>query len=325
MPGASTQEVVMIYDKLGKTGLKVSKLCFGSLTLGPLQANLSIEKAAELISLASDKGLNFIDTADLYGNYEHIRQGLKRSRNNWIISSKSYDYDKKGMEASLEKARREMDRDVIDIFMLHETESEHTIRGHWDAVDYLLEQKIKGTIKAVGVSTHRVEGVLGALKFDEIEVIHPIFNYKGLGIEDGDARSMEEALRKACSLGKGIFAMKPLGGGNLISTRTKAFEYLKDKHYVNSVAIGMQSEDELEYNCSMIQGEAIPDDISKSTADKTRSLHIDSWCDGCRSCVNVCGQNALIIKDGKAQVNKEKCILCGYCSASCPQFCIKVV
>ncbi len=315
----------MIYNILGKTGLKVSKLCFGSLTLGPLQANLSVEEAGDLIALASEKGINFIDTADLYENYPHIKEGLKRSKKDWIIASKSYDYDKQGMKASIEKARKEMDRDVIDIFMLHETESEHTIRGHWEAVEYLLEQKIKGKIKAVGVSTHRIEGVEGACKYKEVEIIHPIFNYRGLGIEDGDAIQMEKALKSATYMGKGIFAMKPLGGGNLIGSRIKAFDYIKRNAYIHSVAIGMQSAEELEYNCSMIIGENIPESISKTTADRTRHLHIDSWCNGCKSCVDVCGQNALNIIAGKAVVNKRKCILCGYCSASCPQFCIKVV
>jgi len=58
--------------KLGNTNIDVSRLCFGSLTISPLQRNLSYEKGAELLKYAFNKGINFLDTAELYNNYEHI-------------------------------------------------------------------------------------------------------------------------------------------------------------------------------------------------------------------------------------------------------------
>nr|WP_207740721.1 aldo/keto reductase [Alkalibacter mobilis] len=310
---------------MGQTDLSVSKLCYGSLTLGPLQADLDTDLAAELIAHASDKGINFIDTAALYGNYEHIKKGIKKSRKDWIVSSKSYDYDAKGMKASLEKARVGMDRDVIDLFMLHETESEHTIRGHWEAFEYLLNAKSKGMVRAVGVSTHRIEGVRGANKFNEIDVIHPIFNFTGLGIEDGSVEEMESAIIEAHLKGKGIFAMKPLGGGNLISQREIAFDFLKSKNFIHSIAIGMQSFEEIDYNVLMIKNQKIPEDVIEITGNRVRTLHIDEWCNGCAECIKVCGQKALKIKDGRSTVDVNKCVLCSYCSSVCPLFCIKVV
>ena len=66
----------MIYNSLGKTGIKVSRLCFGSLTLGPLQKNLSIKDGAAVIRRAAEMGVNFIDTADLYGTYPYIKEVL---------------------------------------------------------------------------------------------------------------------------------------------------------------------------------------------------------------------------------------------------------
>ena len=72
----------------------VTRLAVGSLTVGPLQANLPIERAGEILAYAFDKGINFLDTAQYYRNYEHIREGLKRCRcpENVVISSKSYCY-----------------------------------------------------------------------------------------------------------------------------------------------------------------------------------------------------------------------------------------
>jgi diketogulonate reductase-like aldo/keto reductase len=73
---------------------------------------------------------NFIDTAEMYETYEHIREAIRISGKHPVVATKSYAYSKEGARASLEKARKELDLDVIDIFLLHEQESEHTLRGH---------------------------------------------------------------------------------------------------------------------------------------------------------------------------------------------------
>ncbi|QSX08664.1 aldo/keto reductase [Alkalibacter rhizosphaerae] len=315
----------MHYIQLGQTDLTVSKLAFGTLTMGPLQANLSREEGALLLERAWDLGINFLDTADLYQNYDHIKEGLKRTSRDWILASKSYDYTWKAMKDSLEKARKGLDRDMIDIWMLHETESVHTIRGHWEAVECLMEAKQKGLIRHIGISTHHVAGVYGAMEYPEIGVIHPIFNKKGLGIADGSFLQMEEALRKAHDRGKGIFAMKPLGGGHLIKDRREAFRFVLEKEYIHSMAVGMQTVEEVEYNAALVAGRPVSHELSEKTEKQNRHLHIDSWCEGCGNCVAVCPQKALRFEDGQARVDRDACILCGYCAAVCPQFCIKVV
>ena len=66
----------MEYVELGKTGLKVSRLCFGALVIGPLQKNMPVEDGAAVIRAALERGVTFIDTAELYGTYGHIREAL---------------------------------------------------------------------------------------------------------------------------------------------------------------------------------------------------------------------------------------------------------
>ncbi len=63
--------------KLGNTGIEVSRLCFGSLTMTPFQANLTTEEGAYLIEYAYSRGINFLDTAEIYDNYHYIRRALK--------------------------------------------------------------------------------------------------------------------------------------------------------------------------------------------------------------------------------------------------------
>lgn len=315
----------MDYIELGRTGIKVSRLCFGGLTIGPLQANLSIEQGAEIIVYAARAGINFIDTAELYGTYGHIRKAMEMLGRRLVISTKSYAYSTEGARDSLEKARRELDTDVIDIFMLHEQESRMTLRGHRDALEYYLNAKAKGIIKAVGVSTHNIEVVDACADMPEIDVIHPLVNIKGLGIGDGTVDEMLSAIRKAYDNGKGIYAMKPLGGGNLINSYDESIKFVLDIPYIHSVALGMQSIEEVDMNRYVFDKQNVPDEIREILKNRRKRLHIDFWCEGCGKCVQRCKQGALEVIEGKACVDQEACVLCGYCASVCSQFAIKMV
>ncbi|NLA85515.1 MAG: aldo/keto reductase, partial [Clostridiales bacterium] len=66
----------MEYRELGHTGLMVSRLCFGGLVIGPLQKDMSVEEGGEVIAEALRLGVNFIDTADLYDTYRHIKRAM---------------------------------------------------------------------------------------------------------------------------------------------------------------------------------------------------------------------------------------------------------
>ncbi|HHV45515.1 MAG TPA: aldo/keto reductase [Tissierellia bacterium] len=311
--------------KLGNTGIEVSRLCFGSLTMTPFQANLSIEEGAELIRYAFERGINFLDTAEIYENYKYIREALKYiNREKYVITTKCYAYTYDMAKKSLELALRELNTEYIDIFMLHEQESIYTLKGHMEAIEFFKEAKKQGKIRAIGISTHRIEGVLGAIEVDDIEVIHPIVNIKGIGIQDGSIEEMLEAIRKAYDMGKGIYAMKPLGGGHLIKNSEEALNFIRNIPYIHSVAIGMQSKDEIDFNIYMMETGKAPYELKKNINSKNRKLIVADYCIGCGICVNTCKHNGIELIDGKAVPN-ENCVLCSYCAPGCPEFCIKIV
>ncbi len=315
----------MNYRELGSTGMRVSRLCFGSLTIAPMQANLSVREGAAVLRRALEQGVNFIDTAEYYDNYPYIKEALKGWPYKVYITSKSYAYTREGMKKSLEKALMQMDRECIDIFMLHETESLHTIKGHWDAVEYLMEAKAAGAVKAIGISTHCVAAVLAAADIPEIDVIHPIINIDGIGIQDGTVEDMLRAIKYAYRQGKGLYGMKALGGGNLLSRYDQAMNFVLGIDELSAVAVGMQSFDEVDYNIKVFNGEEIPEELSLRVRRKPRKLLIEEWCQGCGACVERCLAGALKLENGKAIVIKEKCRICGYCAPVCPEFCIKVI
>lgn len=315
---------MMEYVKLGNTDITVSRLCFGSLTIGPLQADLPVREGGRVIAEGLMAGINFIDTAELYDNYSHIREAVRQSGIQPVISSKSYAYSKEQAAASLEKARKELDRDVIDIFMLHEQETRLTLRGHREALDYYINAKANGKIRAVGVSTHNVEVAEAAASMPEIEVLHPLINYKGLGIGDGTIDEMLAAVAKCYNAGKGIYAMKPLGGGNFIGDFYNSLSFVLKLPFVHSIAMGMQSSEEVKMNVSIFEGRTVDSSVSEALSKKRRKIHIDTWCTGCGRCSERCRQGAMELKDGRAAAN-ENCILCGYCAPVCPAFAIKIL
>jgi len=310
--------------------------------MGPLQSNLAVRDGAAVINHAIALGINFIDTAQIYKTYPYIKAALDlqstETKNNVIISTKTYAHTRKLAKEALDEALRELGRDYIDIFLLHEQESIHTIYGHLEALEYLFEQKESGRIRAVGISTHHVSGVWGALEFNrtynknKLEVIHPMYNITGLGIlarddsDDNPVLQMEAALTEAERAGFFIFSMKPLGGGNLYARAEESLNFSLSKPFIDSVAVGMKSLLEVEANVNLLKTGRFTDEYYKHYLGG-KHLHIDYWCGGCGKCVESCAANALEVSksSGRVVCDPEKCVLCGYCSAACGSFALKII
>jgi predicted aldo/keto reductase-like oxidoreductase len=324
MPKRETP-VITARHTLGRSGILVSPLCFGTLTLGPLQAGLPLKAGARLIRYALERGINFFDTADLYGTYPYLKEGLRGWGGETVIAGKSYDYTAEGMEKSLSRALRETGREHLDLFLLHEQESALTLKGHGEALEYLLRARERGLIRAVGISTHHVAAVRAACRLPELDVIHPLLNFQGIGIRDGSREDMVKALEEAAALGLGIYAMKPLGGGHLLSQAREAFRYILGLPFLASTAVGMQDEREIDVNCCYFSGGLPPRELTESLARRERRLIIHDWCQGCGQCLAACRRQALSLAGGKARVDGSACLLCGYCGGSCPQFCLKII
>jgi len=293
--------------------------------VGPLQADLSVDSGAKVIRSALENGVSFLDTAQYYKTYPYIKQALKGYPGEVVLASKSYAYTRKMMQGAVEEARKETGRDMIDIFLLHEQESALTIKGHWEAYEYLLECKQKGIIRAAGISTHMVAAVRAACEIPEIDVIHPLYNYRGVGITDGAVQEMGLAITKAVSRGKGIYSMKPLGGGNLLAESREAFDFVLGNRDLHSIAVGMKSLEEVKMNVLVFSGREVPEALRDKVKSVPRKVHIESWCTGCGKCADRCTAGAIRIENGKAVADPGRCRVCGYCGPVCEEFCIKII
>ena len=302
----------------------IHPLLYGSLTLGPLQAHLDLSQGADLICLAAELGVNLVDTAQCYQTYPYLRRAAERGAK-FAVCTKTYAYDATGARQALAQAQDELDREHIDIFLLHEQESEHTLRGHAEALDVLLQARSDGIIGAVGLSTHHVAGALACARDARLDVLHPLINRRGLGIVDGTAEQMADAIAQAAEAGKWIFAMKALGGGHLCDSAAEALAWVRKLPGVSALAIGMQSPEEVRANAALIEGLSPAPADAAAIACRERTLFIEQWCNGCGACAARCPFGALTILHGRATVDPAKCLRCGYCAADCPNFCIKVL
>ncbi|MGB4236381.1 MAG: aldo/keto reductase, partial [Bacillota bacterium] len=198
---------------LGNTGFSVTRLGLGTLVMGPLQANLSPEEGAKIIRKALERGISFLDTAHIYKTYDHIRLAKEGWTKELVIATKTpaIDYDK--AERHIHAALEALDVDSLDMMLLHAARAgEDVFEERAGAFQCLCDYKEKGLIKAVGVSTHHVGTVRVAGSRDDVDVIHPLINMAGTGILGGTVEDMASAIETASLNGKGIYAMKALGG-----------------------------------------------------------------------------------------------------------------
>ena len=163
---------------------------------------------------------------------------------------------------------------------------------------------------------------------------------------------MAEAVSALHGMGVGIYAMKALGGGHLSGSAEDALGYVLSRDYIDAVAIGMQSREEVNANINfLLCGSFSAADKVKLSA-KHRSLHVEDYCEGCGSCVRRCASGALTLvpaedeDDGaaftdeflaesgiasgekkqkmRAKPDDSKCVRCGYCTKVCPVFALKI-
>lgn len=309
---------------LGSTGLSVSKVGFGVLPIGPGQLALPVAEGAAILRYALESGINFLDTAQYYQTYPYIKEALtglpKEITDNIVISSKSLCENYEEMMDAIEEARAALDRDTIDIFLMHEVRSGQleARAGAWDA---LIDAKARGLVKAIGISTHHVDITKAAASMPELDVVFPLINYAGLGIRRGNEfaspSEMLDAIKACGAAGKGIYAMKAFGGGSLTATYQKALNFVFAIKEIQSAMIGFGAKSEIDDILAYLDGTMASDynpDISK------KRVHISQDdCEGCGSCKQACPNGAIFWNEnGLAQVNPDICLTCGYCIPACP-------
>ena len=163
---------------LGSTGIRTSRLAMGTGTVGSEhhshQTALGIKGLSDLLLNGYDHGLRFFDAADSYGSHPHVAEALKHvPRDKVTVLSKTWARDPATARADLDRFRRELGTDYLDICLMHcVTESDWTDR-YRGVMDVLSEAKQKGIIRTHGCSCHSIEALRAAAKSPWVEIDWP--------------------------------------------------------------------------------------------------------------------------------------------------------
>lgn len=313
-------------NRLGNTNLFVTPIGLGVLTIGNTQLDLPLKEGAEIVRYAYEKGINLFDTAQYYETYPYIWEafaGIDLSQSNPdrpIIASKSLDASYEAMERAILECLDALGLTTIDIFKMHEVRQDPDWDNRAGAWQCLLDYKARGIVKAIGVSTHHIDVVERMADVPDCDIVFPLINYAGLGIRKGagpgTAEEMAAAIQRCIDAGKGIFAMKAFGGGNLTGTYMRSLNYVAGLG-CHSIMVGMGNKSEIDDLVKYAEGE-LADDYQPET--KNKRIHIDQGdCEACYACLERCPNKAIFINDaGLADVNYDICLTCGYCAPVCP-------
>lgn len=311
---------------LGKTGIEVTELCLGTLPMGPLQKNVSLDEGGKIIAVALQSGITFIDTAQSYKSYYYIREGMRETGIRPVIATKSMAATYQQMEEAIHQALTELSIDYIDIVLLHAPRVGIELFNERDgALQALMDYKKRKIIRAIGVATHNVKLADLTAEHNEIDIIFPLFNRLGKVLIDGTIKEMAEAIRKNYNVGKGVYLMKVLGGGTMLKDFNLNIEFVKKEVPYHSIAIGAVNISEMKYNIEYFKGILNATELPESMIKPKVTQVVVSLCLGCGKCISACPAKAIQIINNKANINREICMQCGYCTDICPQFAIRII
>ena len=246
--------------QLGETGMNVPRLALGTGSHGwkktSSQKKMGEEKFVEMAQHAFDRGVRFFETADMYGTHELVGKAIKKvGRENVTLLSKIMVYKHEGwyspepFQKSIDRFRKELDTDYIDILLLHCMVNSEWPDEYKRYMDDYSEAKQKGIIKQVGLSCHDFGAMKIAAENPWADVLLARINYDGAKM-DGTPQDVMAILKKAKDNGKGIIGMKIFGCGDLTKEeqRQKSLEYVIKSNNVDCMTIGMESIEQVDDN-----------------------------------------------------------------------------
>ncbi|MGD0253680.1 MAG: aldo/keto reductase, partial [Verrucomicrobiota bacterium] len=221
----------MKYRELGQTGWKVSEISFGAWAIGGAWGDVDDRESLAALHAALDGGVNFFDTADVYGDgrSERLMAKLRKERKEkFYVATKggrrlnphtADGYNRQNLTAFIERSLKNLETDAIDLLQLHCPPTEVYYRPE---VFGILDDLVKaGKLRHYGVSVEKVEEALKAIEFPGVKTVQIIFNI--FRQRPADLFFAEAQRRKV-----GILARVPLASGLLSGKITRTSQFAKD-------------------------------------------------------------------------------------------------
>src|SRR5512135_545797 len=225
--------VSMQYRELGRTGRKVSAVSFGAWAIGSAWGAVDDAESLNALRRAVDRGVNFFDTADVYGDghSEHLLAQLKRERHERIVVATkagrrlnphvASGYNRANLTAFVERSLKNLAADALDLLQLH---CPPTPVYDMPEVFGVLDDLVKaGKIRFYGVSVEKIEEALKAIQYPNLQSVQIIFNIFR-------QRPADDFFEQAKSRQVGILARVPLASGMLTGKLTAHSQFDPDDH-----------------------------------------------------------------------------------------------
>src|SRR5580658_2396256 len=223
----------MNYRELGRTGWKVSDISFGAWAIGGAWGAVDDKDSLAALHAALDSGVNFFDTADVYGDgrSERLLAKLRKERREpFHIATKAgrrlpkqvpEGYSRDNLTAWVERSLRNLETDAIDLLQLH---CPPTSVYYMPEVFAVLDDMVKaGKLLHYGVSVEKVEEALKAIEYPNVQSVQIIFNMFR-------QRPADHFFALAQKHKVGILARVPLSSGMLSGKITRESAFAKDDH-----------------------------------------------------------------------------------------------
>jgi aryl-alcohol dehydrogenase-like predicted oxidoreductase len=250
--------------EFGPQKIKVSRMAIGTGTYGAGQSSnqlrgLGANGVADMFCAAYDKGIFFWDTADAYGTHEAVKLALKKlPREKVVILTKTDATDANQTKDDIDRFRKELGTDYIDILLLHTRMSPTWHQEDKGSMDVMAAAKEKKIIRSVGISCHSVEAMKVASKNPWLDVCMVRLNPAGERMDD-EPGVVLPLVQEMKANGKGVIGIKVLGEGSLVDGRLdEALRYALSKNALTCFSIGCESFSEVADNMKRIEKLAVP-------------------------------------------------------------------
>ena len=275
-----------VYRTLGRTGLKITIISFGAM----------LTPEPEVMKIAFDHGVNYVDTARRYmggKNEEIVAKALKGNRDKVYVATKisPASTSKENIFKDVETSLKALETDYIDVIQLHNLTGREDRIFNPEIREALVRLKEQGKVRFFGVTTHKNEAeVLHALADDKDRFFDTAlvkYNFKS------DAQT-KQAIARAAQANIGIIAMKTLAGGYAtdalgpFSPYQAAIKWVLQDQHITATIPGMRDLAQLREDIAVM---------------RTRFGYLDNF----------------ILKRYGAAVQPYYCHLCGKCEATCPK------
>lgn len=247
--------------KLGKSGIETTLVGIGT---GVHAGNRSAfitrqekEKSLALLQHAWDRGIRFFDCADTYGTHGLMAEALKKMNRDeltlttkiWVRGGGIPEPERPDADVVVERFRKELNTDYIDLVQIHCMEEENWTETQKKQMDILENLKVKGIIKAHGVSVHSLDAMKDAVNSPWVDVIHVRINPYGIAMDKPNPEEVVEVINQLHKSGKGVIGMKLVGNGDYRDQSEKidnAIRFVLGLESVDMVIVGFETVEQVD-------------------------------------------------------------------------------